>query len=105
MLTQRERAERRRAIAEACKTQPATEVAKAFDVSLSQVRLSCRENAVVSVRGRPTSLRTLELLRLLVEGRGQHEIAREFNVSPRWVNQLARDAADCGWTIPSMRDK
>lgn len=100
-LSHKERAARRREIAEFCRTHTKEEACAAFGVSEATADVACREYGVRAVQSNVpmTKVHTLKMLKLLMDGYTQSSIAQAFGVTASLVNQLAQKAREAGFKL------
>jgi len=104
IISHAERREQRKAAAELCKTKPISEVCVETGLSDSVVRLACKEFCVEFVkepRKAPHGLKisSFRILKLLLDGKRQVDIAREFNVSRQFVEQVRDRGVAAGFVF------
>lgn len=102
VFSQSERAGRRRKIAEYAVTHDTTETAAQFNVSQGMVRNACKEFGVVpldTVKG-DVGRRTLSILKELLGGKPQTQIAEELHISRQRVHAVSREAKLAGIALP-----
>ena len=102
VFSQSDRAGRRQKIANYAITHDTTETAAHFKVSQGMVRNACKEAGVVPLSGLKGSVgqRTIAILKRLLDGMPQTEIAKEMSISRQRVHAVAREAELAGIALP-----
>lgn len=102
VFSQSERAVRRRKIADYAVTHDTVETAAHFKISQGMVRNACKEFGVVPLNALKGSIgcRTLEILKELLDGKSQIQVATELHISRQRVFAVAREAAWVGIKLP-----
>ena len=103
-MTHAERRERRRRIAEYCKTHTTSDASTEFEISPNYIRQACREFDVTPryplreniQRGKS---RTLLILYRLMQGIPPRKIAQDLSVSDKYVYHIKSDAKEIGFRI------
>lgn len=93
------RRDRRKEIAKAVLGgNPLHHVARQFDVSTVTVRKACVENGITppAVRGRPSRSDQFVVLKMLMDGMPQADVARQLGVSRQRISEVAGHAARVG---------
>lgn len=104
-MTREERQQRNESILEYAKQHGIAEAAKQFDVSYSSAYGVCRTAGVKLPRrvNATASLSTYGILKKLLDGQRQADIARDFNVSRQRVEQIQRKAEEAGFQFGDTR--
>jgi transposase len=102
IISHAERKKQREAAAELCRTKPLSVVCTETGLSEASVRGACKEFAVEFVKEpkkAPHGLKTrsFAILKLLLDGNRQVDIAREFNVSRQFVEQVRDRGLEAGF--------
>lgn len=95
--------DKRKQIAQELINTPVKEIkllAQKYNVSESTVRHCGKEFGVPLKYTRHLSVKTLEILKLLLDGNYQSQIVRKLKVSKQRVNQLVNEAKAVGIHIP-----
>ncbi len=102
VFSQSERVDRRRRIAEYAVTHDTTETAAHFNVSQGMVRSACKEFGTVPLEGLKGSVgqRTLNILKRLLDGTTQTQVAEDMNISRQRVHAVAVAARAVGIKLP-----
>lgn len=102
VFSQSARAGRRRQIADYAVTHDAVETAAHFKISQGMVRNACKEFGVVPLNALKGNIgcRTLEILKELLDGKSQSQIADELHISRQRVFAIAREAKSVGIKLP-----
>lgn len=102
VFSQSERASHRRKIADYAVTHDTTETAAYFKISQGMVRNACKEFGTVPLIGLKGSVgrRTLAILKRLLDGRTQIEVAEEMKISRQRVHAVAVEARAVGIQLP-----
>lgn len=102
VFSQSARAGRRRKIADYAVTHDTTETAAYFKVGPGIVRAACKEFGTVPLSGLKGSVgqRTIAILKRLLDGMPQVEIAKEMSISRQRVHAVAVEARAAGIQLP-----
>lgn len=102
VFSQSERARRRRDIANYASTHDTPETAAHFKISQGMVRNACKEFGVVPLIAIKSSVgcRTLNILKELLDGKSQTQIAEELHISRQRVHAVAKEAMSAGIVLP-----
>lgn len=95
-ITHKQRAERRRKIAEYAKTHTYEATKQKFKVSKHTVYDSCRMLGVVKPDGRANAPSTYKVVAAMILGEKQVEVARRLGVSRQFVNQCRKKMVEHG---------
>lgn len=104
IISHAERKKQREAAAELCRTKTLSDVCTETKLSEAIVRAACKEFGVEFVKEpkkAPHGLKTnsFSILRMLLEGKRQVDIAREFNVSRQFVEQVRDKGVAAGFVF------
>lgn len=108
-MTHAERRERRKQIAETIKSEMLTlsTAAKRFKVCLRLCEMACIEHGVKPFREPPNrvSANSFSILKRLLDGARQVDLARELNITKQRVGQIATNAKRAGFKLPHVNSK
>ena len=101
VFSQSERAERCRKIADYAVTHDTIETAVHFRISQGMVRNACKEFGIVPRTAvKSIGCRTLDVLKHLLDGKSQTQIAEEIKISRQRVHAVAVAAKAAGIQLP-----
>ena len=76
-----------------------------FQISISTVNVACYENGVISESSpKAAGIRSLQIVKLLLDGLSMSDIARQFNVSRQYVHIMKNRAEKAGFTFKEQTD-
>lgn len=102
-MTQKERVNRRQQIAEYAREHGVPAASKHFGVSESVGYSACREHNMTpktQVMSR-TKQSSLHIVKAMLDGVPQHEVAKQYNVTRQRVHQIRKLAIAAGFSFPS----
>lgn len=97
--SRKEQAARRKKMAKFAKKHGVDVAAQEFGVSIGTVYLACREYDTKPVRKPQVAESTLVIVRKLLDGERQSDIARDLGVSRQYVSQVKRRAIAAGFRM------
>jgi len=89
-------------IAGYCKQHTANEAAKKYGVPLGAVYAACHKSKVTPQKPLPNSRlssKSLEILKLLLDGETGSDVARKHNVTRQWVSAIKTMAIKAGFDL------
>jgi len=108
-LSHEARAERREAMAQCAAARGVHAAAAEFKVTTQTVSVACKEFKVTPLRTQSNKTRapktSFAMLKRLLDGKSQVEIAAEFKVQRQRVNQIAQAALDAGIVLPKKGEE
>ena len=104
-LTHEERRERRKQIAEECRTKPMAEVATSYGLTISTIAKICSEHKITPPRNLTVAMpSTFLILKHLIDGEKPAELARKFNVTRQCVDQVKQRGIAAGFAIATRKE-